>query len=152
VICVNPSGGAFDAWTIVPLVGALFAAGVTTSVKRLTRTESPLTIMLWTYLVMGLMAAVPAWLTWRAPTSDEIGLVLAMGLCSAIGQGCTVYALRAGEATAVTPFEYGRLLYAALFGFLFFGEIPAAGTWLGAAVIIASTLYIGLREARRGRA
>ena len=47
---------------------------------------------------------------------------------------------------------YGRLLHAALPGYLVFGEVPAAATWLGGAIIIASTLYIAVREAGLSRA
>ena len=51
------------------------------------------------------------------------------------------------EATAVVPFEYSRLLFAAIVGMLFFAEIPSVSTLLGASLIVASTLYIALREA-----
>ncbi len=148
LVCVAPGESGFEPWTIAPLIGACFAAGVSTTVKRLTRTEAPITIMLWTYLLMGSMALVPALLAWRTPTAVEIALVVAMGICSALGQGAMVLGLRAGEATAVAPFEYSRLLYATLFGFLFFAELPGTRTWVGVAIIAGSTLYIAYREAR----
>lgn len=148
VICVAPDGSGFDPWTLVPLLAALCAGGVSTTIKRLTSTESPLTIVVYSYLIMGGLALAPAAFTWTTPSLEALGVVALMGLFSAIGQSCMVHGLRAGEATAVAPFDYSRLIYAALFGYLLFGEVPAGQTWAGSAVIIASTLYIAVREAR----
>lgn len=151
VICVQPGADTFNPWTLVALAFALFGAGVTTMVKRLTSTESPLTIVFYTYVQMGLMAVVPAYLTWTTPSFNELAIVALMGICSVAGQSCMVYGLRAGDATAVTPFEYSRLLFAAVFGYFLFAEVPANQTWLGGAVIIASTVYIAIREARAAK-
>lgn len=151
VVCVRPGATDFDPWTLAALGSALFAAGVTTSVKRLTSTESPLTIVLYTYLVMGTIALIPAALVWRTPNLEELAVIAAMGLFSAWGQSSMVRGLRVGEATAIAPFEYSRLLYAALLGFLIFGEIPDLEMWLGAVLIAGSTLYIAVREARLGQ-
>ncbi|MGI9335893.1 MAG: DMT family transporter, partial [Gammaproteobacteria bacterium] len=141
VVCVNPGAGTFDPWTLSALTFALFGAGVTVFVKRLTSTEAPLAIVFWTYIIMGSLAAAPAVLTWRTPTFTELAIVLLMSLASAAGQTAMVHGLRAGEATAVTPFEYSRLIYAALLGYFMFGEMPDRSTWIGAAIIVASTLY-----------
>ena len=151
VICVQPGATVFDYWTLAGLSFALFGAGVTVTVKKLTSTEPPLTIMFWTYVLMGLMALVPALFVWQWPTRPEWLLIVAFAACSAVGQATVVRGLRVGEATAVAPFDYSRLLYAAVLGWLFFGELPAPSTWLGATVIIASTVYIAVREARLRR-
>jgi drug/metabolite transporter (DMT)-like permease len=126
----------------------MFSAGVTVSIKRLTRTESPLTIMLWSYIIMGSATTLVTLMTWRTPSLTEMILVCGSALFSAWGQSCLVYGLRAGEASVVTPFEYTRLLYAGILGYFLFDELPASSTWLGGAVIIGATLYIGIREAR----
>jgi drug/metabolite transporter (DMT)-like permease len=152
LICIEPGAGTFDPWTIAGLAGALFAAGVTITVKRLTRTEAPLTIMVWSYIVMGLCSAAPLPWLWHTPNWQELTLIAASALFSTWGQSCMVQGLRAGEATMVAPFEYTRLLYAAALGIALFGEWPAPNTWIGGGVIIAATAYIGVREARLARA
>ncbi len=152
LICINPGADTFDPWTLAGLAGAVFAAGVTIMVKRLTRTEAPLTIMVWSYVVMGFASAVPLPWLWHTPNWYELGLIAASALFSTWGQSCMVQGLRAGEATVVAPFEYTRLLYAAVLGAALFGEWPAINTWIGGRVIIASTAYIGVREARLARA
>ena len=113
-------------------------------------TEPPLRILVWSYLTIAAIAVIPALYVWRTPTPTELLCVAFMGVFSAWGQSWMVSGLRVGEATAVAPFEYSRLLYAALVGFLFFAEIPTPWTWLGGALIVTSTLYIALREARIG--
>ncbi len=146
MICLRPSSGDFEPWALGAIGFALIAAFVTVTVKRLTETEPPLTIVFYTYAYVGVLALVPAMLTWRTPSTHELVLVLLMALCSTLGQTCMVHGLRAGEATAVTPFEYTRMLYAFVFGYLLFGEVPTASTWIGGAIIIASSLYIAYRE------
>ena len=71
----------------------------TTTIKRLTSTEPPLRILVWSYIMMSLMAAAPAAYTWRTPTLEELAYIAAMGVFSAWGQSCMVNSLRVGEAT-----------------------------------------------------
>lgn len=151
LICLRPGSEAFDPYTLVGLAAALFAALVSTTVKHMTRTEHPLAIITWTYFVIGGLALIPAILVWRMPTVEELLLLALMGALTAAGQTCMVLGLRAGDATAVTPFEYGRLPLAILAGYLFFAEFPSLWTYVGAAVIIGATLYIAIREAQLGR-
>jgi drug/metabolite transporter (DMT)-like permease len=105
----------------------------------------------WSYLIIGLIAVLPTAMIWKTPSFGELGIIALMGLFSAWGQTCMVHSLRVGEATAVAPFEYSRLLFAAVIGMLFFAEQPSLQTALGAAVIVGSTLYIAVREARLGK-
>lgn len=149
VITMQPGAGeGFDPWILVALGSALFAAGVSTTIKHLTRTEAPITIMVWAYVLMTLLAAGPALYEWRTPTLAELGIVAVIGVFTTLGQSCMVLGLRAGDATAVAPFDYTRLLYATAIGFFAFGEVPTLATFLGSAVIVASTLYIALQGAK----
>ena len=148
LICLQLGTGEFNPWTLCALAFALVTAIIATLVKRMTFTEAPLTIVMWTYVLMGLFSLVPAMLTWTAPTFEELVLIAILGAGSALGQTAVVHGLRAGEVTVVAPFDYTRLLFAAWFGYLFFAEIPGVSTWLGSVVIVASSLYITFRESR----
>lgn len=150
VICMRPGPEGFNEWTLVMLLSALFAAGVSTSVKSLTRTERPTTILFYSYVTIMLLALGPALYTWQPLTLADAGTVALMACFATAGQTCMVMSLRAGEAVAIAPFGYTRILYAMLLGFFIFGELPAWTTLLGAAVIVASTLYIAIRERRGG--
>ncbi|MCA8928529.1 MAG: DMT family transporter [Alphaproteobacteria bacterium] len=150
VITMQPgANGGIDHWVLVALGSALFAAGVSTTIKTLTRTEAPITILVWAYGLMALLAAGPALYDWRMPDPHEFLLVAMIGVFTTLGQSCTVMGLRAGDATAVAPFDYTRLLYAAAIGFVVFGEVPTLTTLLGGAVIVGSTLYIAVQGAKR---
>ena len=69
-----------------------------------------------------------------------------------IGYYAIVRATRIGDASAITPFRYSRLLFSILIGVVVFGERPDAMTLGGAALIIASGLYTFVRERRLARA
>ena len=64
---------------------------------------------------------------------------------------CNIRAFRAGEASAIAAFEYVRLLYATVIGFLLFGDLPAYATYLGAALIVIAAFYTAFREKQLGR-
>ena len=95
--------------------------------------------------------AVPAAIVWQPMTGELVLVAIAMGLLGVGAQAAIVQGYRIGEATAVAPFDYSRLLFATLFGLVLFTEVPDLWTFAGAAVIVVSTVYIARREARLGR-
>jgi drug/metabolite transporter (DMT)-like permease len=70
-----------------------------------------------------------------------------MGVVATIGQVMLVRALATADASAVMPFDFSRLIFASALGWLMFGELPDTWTWIGAAAIVATTVYIARREA-----
>lgn len=80
-----------------------------------------------------------------------VGDLAAVGLMAALGFGASlllIAAYRAGEAAIIAPMQYSQILWASLFGFVLFGEGIDLNTALGAAIVIASGLYIVARESR----
>jgi len=75
----------------------------------------------------------------------------AIGGGLSVGHACLIQGLRAGEAMAVMPFDYSRLILAGIAGYIFFAEVPDIFTIIGAIMIIGSTYYIARREAREAR-
>jgi drug/metabolite transporter (DMT)-like permease len=98
-----------------------------------------------------LLLALPAIWVWRWP--DAWGWTLAIGVAASatVGQYFWVQAFKAGEMSAVAPFEYLRLPFAVFMGWLIFGQMPEIWTYVGAAIVIASALYIAQREAQLAR-
>ena len=86
------------------------------------------------------MAAV-CWLGWT--------LACLMGALGGLGHYLLAAAHRYAPATVIAPFLYQQVLYMALFGYLVFGDVPAPAVWIGAAIVIASGLYLFARERRR---
>jgi drug/metabolite transporter (DMT)-like permease len=83
---------------------------------------------------------------------SHLPLFLAMAVFGALGMALISQAFRLGEAAVVAPFDYTALIWASLLGWLLWGEIPGLWTYAGAAVIIASGIYIVLRETGKARA
>lgn len=151
LIMVRPGSAALEVAALVGLIGALAAATVSLLIKRLSATEAPLTILFWLGVVTTAMTLPLALAVWRQPTLPELTLMaVAAGLAS-LAQVCMIRGFRIGEASALAPFDYARLPVAAGFGFLLFAEVPDAVAIAGAALIVASTLYIARREAALGK-
>ena len=148
LICLNPGPEGVNPWALVMLGSAVFAASVHTAIKSLTGTERPTTILFWSYFGIMCLSAIPCALTWVEMTTADMAMVGLMAVCATAGQTCMVMSLRAGEAIAVAPCSYTRIIYATLFGYFIFNDLPAWSTLAGAAVIVASTLYLALKERR----
>lgn len=136
-----------DPAALVALAGALLVALATMLVKIVHR-DAPVTLMFYTGVVGACVAAVPAFLVWQTPTPAELALLLAMGAAGAGAHNCFIRGYREGEASAIVPFDYARLVFAGVAGFAVFGDVPDLLTVAGALVIVATTLYIARREAR----
>lgn len=148
LVMLRPGAETIQAAALIGLLGAMFVALVVVIVKKLSATESPLTILLTFGAFTSLFSLPVALLVWKTPTAEEMVKLIALGTVASVGQYCALRGIRAGEATALVPFDYSHLVFAALIGFLTFGEVPDPWTVAGASIIVASTFYIGYREAR----
>ena len=148
---VQPGEGSLQLGALVALANAATVALSILLVKRLSDSETPLMILTQFAIFSTLLLALPAIWVWRWP--DLWGWVLAVGiaLSATIGQYFWVQAFKAGEMSAVAPFEYLRLPFAVFVGWLIWGEMPVIWTYVGAAIVIASALYIAHREAQLAR-
>jgi drug/metabolite transporter (DMT)-like permease len=100
-------------------------------------------------VVLGLV--VP--FAWTPPRSwGSLLIMLSLGLWGGLGHYLTARAYQCAPASAVAPFTYLQLVGAAIAGYLAFGELPGAGVWVGAALIVASGLFLVYAEGRARRA
>jgi drug/metabolite transporter (DMT)-like permease len=86
---------------------------------------------------------------WVQPAGDNLLLIMLFGFMCAAQQWLLTISFRYAEASLLAPFEYLALIFAAIVGFVFWGEIPVLTTWLGALVIAASGLFIFIRKRQR---
>jgi drug/metabolite transporter (DMT)-like permease len=148
LIMLNPSTGGLDANAMMAVGGALFSAGITVSVRMMAASERTETILLWQGIVLIVALALPAWLWWVAPTLGQWFWLAVLSLFGTAGQWLITRAYQVGEAAALAPLDFSRLILASLTGFVFFAEIPALTTWIGAAIVISATLYTIRKNAR----
>ncbi len=151
LVVVRPGMATFQAASLIALVGALSHAVVGVLLKKLASTETIASIMFYFSVTGTVVFLVPAILVWTTPSWSELGLLALMSALGMSSQAAFFQACRVGEMTAVTPFDYSRLIFAVAFGYLLFDELPDAWTAGGAAIIVASTLFIARREARLAR-
>jgi drug/metabolite transporter (DMT)-like permease len=151
LIMVQPGSSEIGFASGVALLGTFFVALVVVVVKKLAETESPLTILFSFGIISTSIMTIPAILVWQQPTWTEMAMLLAVGTLGSAGQACAVKGFKVGEATAVVPFDYSRLIFAGFIGYWLFADVPGIHTLAGAALIVTSTLYIARREAQLGK-
>jgi drug/metabolite transporter (DMT)-like permease len=132
---------AYGAGVAFLLVAALLNANyqiITRGVRR----DDPLTSLLYTAAAGTVVtSAIVPWF-WQWPTAYGWLLFALAGVCGGVGHLFLIRAFQAAPASVVSPFSYSSLVWAALFGFIIWGDFPDLWTWAGAALIIGSGLYI----------
>jgi drug/metabolite transporter (DMT)-like permease len=146
LVVIQPGAGALDTGTVLIISAAMGWACVILMVKRLTHTDSSLTITVWMVVLMSPIALVPALFVWEWPSPSDLGLLALVGVTGTLGQLAVTQAFRLADTTTVLPFDFTKLLWASLLGFLVFGEVPTVWTWLGGALIFGGGLYIAYAE------
>lgn len=157
IIMLRPGGHhlAYGWPQAAALLSSFFLALAITGMKSLTRELPAFAVMAWSAL-LGVFISLPAALpVWRWPGSADLALLTLMGALGAVNQIVFIKGMAVGDAAAMAPLDYSRLILSVAVGFLLFSETPDLVTLGGAAVIVASTLYITVREvslARKARA
>ncbi len=148
LIITRPFGEGFDPWVFSAVGGALFGSLVVVCVKLLSRTETTPVIMFYYALYTTLFSLIPALFVWQEPTLEEWALLLLTGALSIVGQSMFTHGVGLGETSFVMPFDYLRIVYSFLLGFVLFAEVPGYWSLTGAAVIVGASIYL-LRLERR---
>jgi drug/metabolite transporter (DMT)-like permease len=145
----RPFTAGFDPNAFVGATGALLGALIVICIKRLATTEPTRTIMFYYAISNAVFSFIPAIWFWVTPDAFELTLLVLVGLLGISGQGLITHGWTLGDATALVPLDYSRIVYSAVLGFLVFSEIPGLWSFAGMAIIAASSLYLVLTE--RGR-
>ncbi|MEI6557855.1 MAG: DMT family transporter [Rhodospirillaceae bacterium] len=149
LVMARPGSARLDLGTLVALGAALGYALAVIAVRQLGRTEHPDTIVFYFTLNTGVLSALALPLVWTPPNLEDFGLLALTGLLGGIVQYCATHAFTLAPAAVIGPFNYSAILWATIFGWLIWGDLPDQQVILGAAVVIASGLFILYRETRR---
>jgi drug/metabolite transporter (DMT)-like permease len=128
------------------LLAALGYAVSAITVRVLARTDSTQAMVVWLMLLMALGAGLLAIPQWTPIRAADGWLIVGIGIAGALGQYAITEAFRLGEASLLAPLEYTALVWGVLLDATLWGVLPDAVTWIGAAIIIASGLYLLRRE------
>ncbi len=133
-------------WLIV--ISATAMGLSTTFIKRLTNADDPDKVVFIATLLMTPLMLLPALYVWQWPRAEVWPFLLLLGPVATFGHVALARAFAATEASVVMGLDFARLPFAVLYGFLAFNEIIDIWTWIGAAIIFASSIYIARREAQ----
>jgi drug/metabolite transporter (DMT)-like permease len=148
IVIVGPgaAGGEFGPGAMLALAAAVFYALAMTCVRWLASTESDLSIMVSQNLSMLLAGLGGLWFVSAAVPGHMWPAILAMAILVLLGQHLTYRAFRLAPVGAVAPFHYTELVWAVIFGWMFWREWPEANVWWGAAIVVGAGLYTIWRE------
>jgi drug/metabolite transporter (DMT)-like permease len=151
LVMVRPGSHGLQPGAIVALCNAMSVAVSILLVRRLSASEAPLMILTQFALWSTLFLLVPAIWFWRWPTPFGWALAVGVSITATLGQYFWVQAFASGEMSAVAPFDYLRLPFAVFVGWMIWGDMPVVWTYVGAAIVIGSALYIAYREQQLAR-
>jgi drug/metabolite transporter (DMT)-like permease len=150
LIILRPGFQDISLGMIATLATALLFAGVNTCMKFLSRTDSAAVMVAYVSILMLVLSAVPAWLYWTDPVLADAPAILGIGIFALLGQYAITRAIAVADARVIQPFDFSRLITAALLGWIVFGETSDAYTWAGALVIFCASYYVIVFERKGG--
>ena len=148
LIVTNPGANSLTLGALFALVNAIMYGSVTVAVRGMTRTESANTLVIWQLAVLTFFHSFLLVFGWRWPTPLDAAMLFGTGFVNAVGQWFWTRALHLAPAAAVTPFYYLMLVWALVIGFAVWGDVPSISLLIGSAIVVATGLFLFLREAR----
>lgn len=149
---VKPATGAFDAASLFALA-ATFTILLRDMLARSIGTRVPAFVVALASILAGIAvgAAGSIFQPWRTPDAMTFFCLISSGISLVLAQFFIVLSYRGTELSAVAPLRYSIVLFAVIYGFIFFREIPDAWSLTGMVIMIAAGLYMLHREALRAR-
>lgn len=151
LVIARPDGHLPLFGSLVGLGAGLMVALISIQVRDLTRTDEPLSIVFWFAVLSTPVLALFLPFYASAHTAEQWLLLGAVGVLGCAGQLLLTASLRFGQVASVIVMDYSALIWATLYGWTIWGELPAGSTWLGAPLILAAGLVIVWREHRLGK-
>jgi len=149
LVIVRPGSEAFHPAMLLSLANAVLYAFFNMMTRKLAAYDPPETIQFLPAVVATVVLAPFALAAWESPHGwFEWLLLCLMGVFGGTGHYLLAMAHRYAPASTLAPFLYQQILYMAIFGYVVFGSVPDTAVWIGAAIVIASGLYLFSRERR----
>lgn len=148
---VQPGAHGVDVYALAAVAGAAGAAMVSIIIRHLSQTDRSITILSYQAILVGAVMLPLGLYYWVWPAWEQWAMMIAIGLLSVAGQFCNIAGFRAGEASAVAPMDYSRLLFAVLIGIVIFLEWPTWQTLAGSLIIVATSFYTVRSERKAAR-
>jgi drug/metabolite transporter (DMT)-like permease len=150
LLVASPGADSFRTGALFALGNAVLYGSVTAAVRGMSATESPQTLTIYQMLFMTLFfaLALPAF-GFSIPTGQDAIAMTAAGICNGFGQYWWTRALSLAPPAAVGPFYYFTLVWAMIFGFVFWGDVPTLALLAGSSIVVVSGLFLLWHEGGR---
>lgn len=148
LLVTRPGSGVFGWVALLPLITAFSLGGYFIMTRIMRDKDDPATTTFYSTALGALILSGLVVFYWQTPSAFQWLLLVGMGACGAIGHFMLVKAFHSAEASILSPFTYAHVVFAILWGYLVFDDVPSLWTISGASVVIASGLYIWYRETR----
>jgi S-adenosylmethionine uptake transporter len=152
LIVIQPGQAALTLGHLAALTAAVGGAVASIIVRRIGQDERPVVLLLYPMIANFMVAGTILPFVYRPMPIEHLGVMASMSVLGWAGGVIIILAYKTAEAAVVAPMQYSQIIWATLYGLIFFGETLDRPTLIGATVIIASGLYIVLRESRIGAA
>ena len=148
LVIVRPGGGLWHWASLMPLIGAVFFALFQLATRVLASTERTNTTLFYTGAGGMIWTSLLVPFFWVPPTGLHWLVFFLTGVMGALAHLCMISAFNRAEASLLAPYNYSKLIWVAVLGYLVFGDIPSTNMWAGSAVIMAAGVYVAYRERR----
>lgn len=153
LVIVRPGTTAFQWFAIFPIMASFLGGMRDLITRKMAASETTVAVLFVTTTAVVSAGFVSYFFTdWMPVEARHLKYFIGSGLLIGIAHYLLIEAFRLGEAALVSPFKYGNVLWAVLFGYLLFGDLPDGATLAGALIVSMSGLYILHRERIRSRA
>lgn len=150
LIALRPSAQTIS-WPAMIALGGSLSFAVLMLITRSLRETPDIVLATTQFAGTFVLGAVMSPIGWVTPSAGSLVLFFAAGIISVAALLCVNRSLKLAPASVVVPYQYSMIVWAVIFGFVVFGDVPSWATIVGAAIIIGAGLYIFLREQRLGR-
>ncbi len=133
---------------IFALLNAVFAAAAYIQIRRLTRSETTSSIVLYFSVIASLCGLATLPFGWVWPSLHQFGILFLMGFAGGIGQLFMTESYRYAQASLTAPFDYTSIIWAVILGYVAFGEVPGPSVWTGGVIVIGAGMFVIWRERR----
>ncbi len=151
LIMLRPSGDVNMMGVGVALSAAMMHATLQTILRALGKTESPETVTFYFVFIGTFVSLIPMPLVFVMPTLAEVPYIIGLGLTGVMAQLLLSIAYKNAQVSTVTVFNYSGIVWATLFGWMFWNEWPDEAIFIGGSIVIASNVFIVYREHKLAR-
>ena len=146
IIIIRPGGDLWHLASVMPLLGALFFALFQIITRLLAATERTHTTLFYTGLGGLAWSSLIVRFVWVTPSITHIFVFLSTGAMGAMAHLCMISAFDRAEASLLAPYNYTKLIWVSVLGYLIFNDVPSLDMWIGAIIIVSAGFYVLYRE------